>query len=124
MTEAANKEVKSMAEVHASPVTLTGAAINKVKSLLAAQPAGSYLRVGVRGGGCSGLSYSLTFEQTRGAHDEVIDVDGVRVLVDPKSALYLQGTTLDFVESLTGGGFKFQTPTAKVSCGCGESFSA
>jgi len=113
-----------MAEVQASPVTLTEAAINKVKSLLTAQPAGAYLRVGVRGGGCSGMSYALTFEQTRGAHDEVIDLDGVRVLVDPKSALYLQGTTLDFVESLTGGGFKFQNPTAKVSCGCGESFSA
>ena len=113
-----------MAEVHASPVTLTEAAVKKVKALLAEQPEGSYLRVGVRGGGCSGLSYSLAFERQRGAHDEVVEIDGIKLLIDPKSALYLQGTVLNFVESLTGGGFKFENPNAKTSCGCGESFSA
>jgi iron-sulfur cluster assembly protein len=113
-----------MADVHASPVTLTEAAVNKVKALLTKQPEGSFLRVSVRWGGCSGLSYELSFEPKRGAHDEVIEADGVRLLIDPKSALYLQGTVLDFVDQLTGGGFRFQNPNAKTSCGCGESFSA
>jgi iron-sulfur cluster assembly protein len=113
-----------MADVHTSPVTLTAAAIKKVKTLLAAQPEGSFLRVSVRGGGCSGLSYDLSFEPKSGPHDEVLEFEGVKVLVDPKSALYLQGTSLDFVDSLTGGGFKFNNPNAKMSCGCGESFSA
>lgn len=113
-----------MAEVHTDQVTLSAAAVKKARVLLTEQPAGAYLRVGVRGGGCSGLSYSLTFEQKPGPHDEVIEVEGVKLLVDPKSALYLQGTVIDFVDSLTGGGFKFQNPNAKINCGCGESFSA
>jgi len=113
-----------MADVHTSPITVTEAAIKKVKALLTAQPAGSFLRVSVRGGGCSGLSYDLSFEPKAGPHDEVAEFDGVKVLIDPKSALYLQGTSLDFVDSLTGGGFKFNNPNAKMSCGCGESFSA
>ncbi|MBI3620683.1 MAG: iron-sulfur cluster assembly accessory protein [Nitrospirae bacterium] len=113
-----------MADVHTSPISLTEAAIKKVKVLLTAQPEGSFLRVSVRGGGCSGLSYELAFEPKQGPHDEVAEFDGVKVLIDPKSALYLQGTSLDFVDSLTGGGFKFNNPNAKMSCGCGESFSA
>jgi len=113
-----------MADLQTGPVTLTEAAAKKVKTLLTAQPAGSLLRVSVRGGGCSGLSYSLSFEQKQGPHDELLEIEGVKVLIDPKSALYLQGTVLDFVDSLTGGGFKFQNPNAKMSCGCGESFSA
>ena len=113
-----------MADVHTSPIIMTEAANKKVKHLLAAQPDGSFLRVSVRGGGCSGLSYALAFEPKQGLHDEVVECDGVRVLIDPKSALYLQGTVLDFVDSLTGGGFKFNNPNAKMSCGCGESFSA
>ena len=113
-----------MADVHTTSIALTEAAIKKVKTLLAAQPAGSFLRVSVRGGGCSGLSYALAFETKQGPHDEVAEFDGVKVLIDPKSALYLQGTSLDFVDQLTGGGFKFNNPNAKMSCGCGESFSA
>ncbi|MEW6324354.1 MAG: iron-sulfur cluster assembly accessory protein [Nitrospirota bacterium] len=113
-----------MADLQTGPVTLTEAAVKKVKTLLAQQPEGAFLRVSVRGGGCSGLSYALSFEQKQGPHDEVLDAEGVKLLIDPKSALYLQGTVLDFVESLTGGGFKFQNPNAKMSCGCGESFSA
>jgi iron-sulfur cluster assembly protein len=113
-----------MADVHTSSITLTDAAVKKVNTLLTAQPEGSFLRVSVHGGGCSGLSYALSFEPKSGPHDEVLDIDGVRLLVDPKSALYLQGTVLDFVDQLTGGGFRFQNPNAKTSCGCGESFSA
>jgi len=113
-----------MADVHTTSITLSEAAIKKVKTLLTAQPAGSFLRVSVRGGGCSGLSYDLSFDQKSGPHDEVAEFDGVKVLIDPKSALYLQGTVLDFVDQLTGGGFKFNNPNAKMSCGCVESFSA
>ena len=112
-----------MADVKTSPITLSASAVKKVAALLVEQPAGSYLRVSVRGGGCSGMSYHLNFVQKQDAHDEVVEFEGARVLVDPKSALYLQGTTLDFVEALTGGGFKFINPNAKTSCGCGESFS-
>jgi iron-sulfur cluster assembly protein len=113
-----------MSDVHTSPVILTDAAVKKVKALLAEQPQGSFLRVAVHGGGCSGLSYELSFEQKKGPHDEALEIDGVNVLIDPKSALYLQGTTLDFADQLSGGGFRFQNPNAKSSCGCGESFSA
>jgi iron-sulfur cluster assembly protein len=113
-----------MDEVKTSPITVTESAIKKIRLLLAEQPAGSFLRLGVKGGGCSGLSYTMAFEQISGPHDEIIEISDVKLLVDPKSALYLQGTTLEFVESLTGGGFKFQNPNAKMSCGCGESFSA
>ena len=80
------------------------------------------LRVGVQGGGCSGLSYKLAFDQERPG-DFVTTVENVKVLVDPKSNLYLEDTTLDFVDGLEGHGFKFLNPQAKKSCGCGESFS-
>lgn len=86
-------------------------------------PSGAGLRVGVRGGGCSGLSYFLDVERTPAEHDKVIDAHGVQVFVDPKSMLYLQGTTLDFVKGLMESGFKFINPRASKSCGCGESFS-
>ena len=80
------------------------------------------LRVGVQGGGCSGLSYKLGFDQPRQG-DHIQEFDGVKVLVDPKSDLYLEETTLDFVDGLEGRGFKFLNPQAKKTCGCGESFS-
>ena len=80
------------------------------------------LRVGVQGGGCSGLSYKLGFDQHRQG-DKIEDLGEVKVFVDPKSDLYLEGTTLDFVDGLEGRGFKFLNPQAKKTCGCGESFS-
>lgn len=86
-------------------------------------PAGAGLRVGVRGGGCSGLSYYLDVETTARDNDHVIDAHGVNVYVDPKSLLFLQGTTLDFVSGLMESGFKFVNPKAGKACGCGESFS-
>ena len=86
-------------------------------------PAGAGLRIGVRGGGCSGLSYFLDAENAPAERDRVIEVHGIRVFVDPKSMLYLQGTTLDFVTGLMESGFKFINPRASRSCGCGESFS-
>lgn len=84
---------------------------------------GAGLRIGVRGGGCSGLSYVLEVEAHPRSSDHVIEADGVRVYVDPKSLLFLQGSVLDYVTGLMEAGFKFINPRASKACGCGESFS-
>lgn len=81
------------------------------------------LRVGVKGGGCSGFSYILDLTESQKDHDEVFDRHGIRVICDPKSLLYLNGTTIDFKEDLTQRGFVFQNPNATTSCGCGSSFA-
>ncbi len=86
-------------------------------------PEGAGLRVGVRGGGCSGLSYFLDPETVAKPNDLVIDAFGVTVYVDPKSLIYLQGSTLDYVTGLMESGFKFVNPRAAKACGCGESFT-
>lgn len=113
------------ADVTAPAIDLTDKAAAEVLRLIEAEKlTGHYLRVGVQGGGCSGLQYSLNFDTEIDKLDKVFDIKGVKVVVDLKSALYLQGTTLDFVQSLTGGGFKFINPNASHSCGCGSSFSA
>ena len=105
-------------------IDLTDAAANEIKRLIEAQNLKDhYLRLGVQGGGCSGLEYNLNFVTELGQFDRVFDVKGVKVIVDLKSALYLHGTKLDYVQSLTGGGFKFANPNATRSCGCGTSFS-
>ena len=85
----------------------------------------SALRVGIRGGGCTGFSY--LFEWADGppkTHDKVFEKDGIKLYVDPKSFVYLDGTELDFVTSMMGYGFKFNNPNVKSTCGCGSSFSA
>ena len=82
------------------------------------------LRIGVKGGGCSGLTYVLAVEDaTPKQYDSVFEQEGLKILVDAKSHLYLDGTTLDFKSGLMGGGFEFQNPLAKKSCGCGTSFT-
>jgi iron-sulfur cluster assembly protein len=106
-------------------ITLTENALNEINRLKTNQHLEEhYLRVGVQGGGCSGLMYNMRFDKEVGPYDKVFDVDGVKIIVDIKSALYLKGTTLDFSSDLTGGGFKFVNPSANRSCGCGASFSA
>jgi iron-sulfur cluster assembly protein len=106
-------------------LALTETAVKQVKQLMEAQNLGSvYLRVGVKGGGCSGLSYQLEFDNEIGPHDKKFDIDGVQVVCDAKSYLYLNGTTLDYVTQGLTGGFTFVNPQAKSSCGCGTSFSA
>jgi iron-sulfur cluster assembly protein len=82
------------------------------------------LRLKVVGGGCSGLRYELAFDDHVGERDHQLEIGGVRVIVDEKSALYLAGTTLDFVDTLQESGFKMQNPNATSTCGCGESFNA
>lgn len=107
-----------------SVVLLTPNAVNEIKGMIQRKNLGNAaLRVGVQGGGCSGLSYSINFDTEITPHDISYEVDGLQVIVDKKSALYLAGTTLDFSNALVGGGFKFLNPNAKQSCGCGESFS-
>ncbi len=106
-------------------ITLTENAAKEVQRLIAAQNlTDANLRLGVKGGGCSGLSYTLNFETEKKEEDQVFQVHGVRVIVDPKSLIFLEGTTLDFVSGLEGTGFKFVNPNASKSCGCGSSFSA
>ena len=86
-------------------------------------PAPAALRVGVRGGGCSGFQYALEFESTIRDTDEVLEFDGLKVAVDQMSAMYLEGVTIDYVETLEASGFKFENPGVKSTCGCGSSFS-
>ena len=106
-------------------VQISDRATVEVKRILAEQkmPAGTALRVGVKGGGCSGFSYTLGFDDSVTDTDQISERDGVRVVCDPKSFLYLNGTVVDFEDNLMGRGFKFTNPNASKSCGCGESFS-
>ena len=106
-------------------VQLTERAVGKVKEILDQQepkPAG--LRISVVGGGCSGFSYSMAFETTPQMLDKTYSFDGLKVFVDQASLLYLDGASVDYVESLEGAGFKFENPNVKSTCGCGSSFSA
>jgi len=106
-------------------ITLTPLAAEKVKDLLTGRGTpGIGLRVGVRGGGCSGNSYFMEFCQEGVAGDEVVESNGVKLIVDLKSMVLLGGTEIDYVEGLMGAGFKFNNPNVKHSCACGESFSA
>jgi len=107
-------------------MVLTDTAVKQVKELKQAQSLGDavFLRMGVRGGGCSGMSYALEFDTEKTAHDREFEIDGIKVVVDTKSYLYLAGTTLDYVREGLTGGFTFVNPNAKSSCGCGTSFSA
>jgi iron-sulfur cluster assembly accessory protein len=106
------------------PVVLTPTAIAKVKEIMAQQnPVPAGLRVGVVGGGCSGFSYSMSFENAAGMMDKTFNFEGVKVFVDATSAMYLNGCQVDYVETLEGAGFKFENPNVKSTCGCGSSFS-
>jgi iron-sulfur cluster assembly accessory protein len=106
-------------------VKLTASAANKVSTLLTKQGrANGVLRVAVVGGGCSGLQYKMDLQDGPASRDILVESGGVRVVVDPKSALYVTGSELDYVEALQDGGFKVKNPNAATSCSCGESFSA
>jgi iron-sulfur cluster assembly protein len=106
-------------------VKVTLAAAEKVLSLLNKQgrPQG-VLRVAVVGGGCSGLQYKMDLQDHPANRDILVESNGIRVVVDPKSALYVTGSELDYIDALQGGGFKVTNPNAATSCSCGESFSA
>ncbi|GAB1447656.1 MAG: iron-sulfur cluster assembly accessory protein [Bacteroidetes bacterium] len=106
-------------------ITVTDKAKNRISELIqeSAYTNDYFLRVGVESGGCSGLSYKLDFDNTVKEGDEIIDHNGVRVVTDKRSVLYLFGTELDFTDGLNGKGFTFNNPNASRTCSCGESFS-
>ena len=104
-------------------VTVTETASDKIRTLLTEQGNPEHgLRMMIAGGGCSGFQYRLAFDKEAGEADQTIEQNGVKVFVDMKSAIYLMGAELDYVEGLMGAGFKINNPNAKGTCGCGESF--
>jgi iron-sulfur cluster assembly protein len=106
------------------PIVLTEKAVAEVKKIMEQNsiPETYGLRVGVKGGGCSGLSYTLGFDADKREGDKVLEQDGVRMFIDSKSLFYLMGTQLDFTDGLNGRGFVFNNPQAAKTCGCGSSF--
>ena len=104
-------------------VRVTLAAAQKLVQLMDREGRGDFLRIRITGGGCNGLSYKMKFVEQGKPGDIGVLSEGIYVLVDSKTALYLRGTTLEFSDKLVGGGFKFSNPNAKASCSCGESFN-
>mgnify|MGYP000166513714 CR=1 FL=1 len=108
-------------------VSLSESAAREVRNIIKQQEleeAKVRLRVGVKGGGCSGFSYLLDLTETQKETDELFEQHGIKIIVDPKSLLYLNGTMIDFRDEIMGRGFVFQNPNASTTCGCGSSFSA
>lgn len=112
-------------EIKTAPITLTEKALVEVKNIMQEKnvPAEYGLRIGVQGGGCSGMSYLLGFDKAKEA-DEVYELDGVNLIMDKKHGMYVMGMEVDFQDGLNARGFVFNNPTAKSTCGCGSSFSA
>ncbi|MEI2758175.1 MAG: iron-sulfur cluster assembly accessory protein [Bacteroidia bacterium] len=106
-------------------ITVTEKAKSKALSLMQAEnkPANAFIRVGVEGGGCSGLTYMLVFDTELKPEDKVFEDKGIKIVCDRKSFLYLVGTELDYTDGLNGKGFQFNNPNASRTCGCGESFA-
>ncbi len=105
-------------------MTLTENAVSKVKEIMGQQvPVPAGVRIAVVGGGCSGFSYTMAFENQANGLDDVLEFDGLKVFVDQMSQQYLDGTEIDYVETMEGAGFKFNNPNVKHTCGCGSSFS-
>lgn len=106
-------------------IQLSDRAVTKVKEIIDQQePKPGGLRIAVVGGGCSGFSYSMAFENTPNMLDKTYQFEGLKVFVDQASMLYLDGASVDYVETLEGAGFKFENPNVKSTCGCGSSFQA
>ena len=105
-------------------LSLTDVAASKVKEIMSQQnPAPTALRVAVVGGGCSGFSYHMAFDNQENSSDNVYEYEGVKVYVDQMSEMYLDGVQIDYIETLEGAGFKFNNPNVKSTCGCGSSFT-
>ncbi|MFT3808498.1 MAG: iron-sulfur cluster assembly accessory protein [Micropepsaceae bacterium] len=105
------------------PVTISEAAARQIGQILAREPAGTLLRVAVNGGGCQGFSYEYTFVPAAEPDDLLIERGAARVVIDPVSLEYLQGSELDWVDALIGASFQIRNPNAKSACGCGTSFA-
>ena len=116
-------DVQQLEQVQTETVYLTDAAASTVRNLLVQKDVPGYgLRVFVAGGGCSGMQYGKALEAEARNYDHVIEHDGVKIFVDPTSMMYLNQATIDYVDSIMGGGFKIENPNAVTSCGCGTSF--
>jgi iron-sulfur cluster insertion protein len=124
MPAATEKNAEASGEAPATPVTLTARAAEKVKEIRVEEKIqdGYALRLKVLGGGCSGFAYDLYFDQPQDI-DQTFESNGVKMLCDQMSLMYLMGTEVDYLESLQGSGFKFSNPNVKSTCGCGSSFS-
>ena len=105
-------------------VTVTPKAVGKIREAFQREGVNGGLRLGVLGGGCSGLSYQFKFDVKPRPTDQILNFDDVKVFIDPKSLVFLDGMSLDWKDSLIQSGFVFENPNAKKSCGCGTSFSA
>jgi len=115
--------LESLEETRTETITVTEAAAITVRDLLAQKNVPDYgLRVFVSGGGCSGMQYGMALEAEARPYDHVIEQDGIQIFIDPTSMMYLNNATIDYEDSLMGGGFKIENPNAVSSCGCGSSF--
>ena len=115
---------EAASETEERRIVLTESAARRIATLKTKEDAeNAFLRIAVSGGGCSGFSYSMSFENASGLMDKVFDMDGLKVYVDATSVMYLNGCIVDYVETLEGAGFKFENPNVKSTCGCGSSFS-
>lgn len=123
MTQPADAMPEVATERSAAPIALSPRAAEEVKSIMQTKqiPEGFGLRVGVRGGGCSGMSYILGFDKKR-EHDLTFELEGIVLYVDKRHGLYLMGTTVDYHDGLNARGFTFENPSAASTCGCGSSF--
>jgi iron-sulfur cluster assembly protein len=116
-------DVMELEQVQTETVNLTESAATMVRNLLVQKNVPDYgLRVFVAGGGCSGLSYGMALEPEARPYDHVVEQDGVKIFIDPTSMMYLAQATIDYEDSLMGGGFRIENPNAVSSCGCGSSF--
>lgn len=124
MTTAERPEVQEITTEMTPVIEVTPLAAGKIKELLEQRGLGEdhALRVFVAGGGCSGMQYGMAFENNIQEFDTVVSTDGVKVVIDATSMMYLEGAIIDFVDSLMGGGFRIENPNAVSSCGCGHSF--
>lgn len=105
-------------------IAITDTAVSEIKRLLEQEAdSGLFLRIGVSAGGCSGMSYVMAFDTEAQQHDRHFDYDGLKVVVDSRALPYLSGSLLDYKGGMLGGGFQFENPNAKRSCGCGSSFT-
>lgn len=118
-----NDETMTEPLIDTPVLTVTPLAANKIQELLQARSIPDHaLRVFVAGGGCSGLQYGMAFEGNPQEYDTLIEAEGVKLVVDPTSMMYIGGATIDYVDSLMGGGFRIDNPNAVSTCGCGTSF--
>jgi iron-sulfur cluster assembly protein len=120
---AETSQAETAQQEKAAPIVVTEKAVAKIRQTFEKQGVEGFLRLGILGGGCSGLSYQFKFDTRSRPNDKVFEFDGVKIVVDPKSFLYLSGLTLDYKETLMQSGFEFINPHATKSCGCGTSFA-